>query len=89
MSPKSCAFPVVARVTKSTLFITVGVLPPMNKPLVGDPEETTLALAAVKLPKSVAFAFDAIINKSIVSVLPEPVSPPPVRPLVSFEWPSK
>ena len=59
-SPKSVAFPAVAIVTKSVIFVPpygeeASTIPPANKPLVSFPAPAPLLLAEVVSPKSVPF----------------------------------
>ena len=57
----------VAIVIKSIVLTVLGVLPPANIPLVGDPQLPLLDVVAVKLPKSTAFPVDAVVTYCITS----------------------
>ena len=73
-SPKSCALPRVAIVTKSILLVALGEYPPPKSPLVELEEAAVELVALVKLPKSCAFPVVDIVTNSITSV---GVTPPP------------
>ena len=83
------AFPIVAIVTKSIIFVKFGLLvPPANTTLVGDAVDAGILVAAVKSPKSEAFPVVAIVTNSIELGVEGEYPPPKIALTALLEGPN-